>query len=69
MTLTEMRISTALFITPAQAAGVLRCDPHSIRVQAHTAPEALGFPVCVIGSRVRIPRIPFLRYVEGGAAQ
>lgn len=69
MTLTEMRISTATFITPAQAAEVLRCDVQHLRIQARTAPEALGFPVCVIGSRVRIPRIPFLRYIEGGDVQ
>ena len=52
-------------ITPAQAAGILKCDPHYIRVAARQCPEQLGFPVTILGSRTKIPRIPFIRYIEG----
>lgn len=51
-------------ITAEMAAKVLRCDPHMIRVAARTKPELLGFPVIVMGSRTRIPRIPFLKYLN-----
>lgn len=52
-------------ITPAQAATVLGCNPHWIRLMARSNPEALGFPVTVIKSRTKIPRVPFIRHVEG----
>ena len=51
------------FFTPQDVCFVLRLDPQTIRLQARLRPELLGFPVIVIGSRVRIPRIPFLRYM------
>lgn len=52
-------------ITPAQAATVLGCNPHWIRLMARRYPEKLGFPVTVLGSRTKIPRVPFIRYIEG----
>lgn len=48
-----------------EVAPVLGTDPHSIRVAARLAPERLGFPVCLVGSRVRIPKKPFIQYWEG----
>jgi hypothetical protein len=64
MTLEEIRKSDKVWLTPSDVAEVLGCDPHSIRIQAHTAPERLGFPVCVVGSRTKIPRKPFLAFVD-----
>ena len=63
MTLDEIRSSTKEVLTPADIAEVLQADPQDIRVQARTAPERLGFPVIIIKSRTKIPRIPFLRYM------
>lgn len=63
MTLDEIRNSTKEVLTPAEVAPVLGCDPQDIRVQARTAPEKLGFPVIIIKSRTKIPRIPFLRFM------
>ena len=63
MTLDEIRNSTKEVLTPAEVAPVLGCDPQDIRVQARTAPERLGFPVIIIKSRTKIPRVPFLRYM------
>ncbi|MGN0776724.1 MAG: hypothetical protein ACI4MM_08635 [Candidatus Ventricola sp.] len=54
-----------LMITPAEAAPVIGCDPHYIRLMARSDPEKLGFPVTVVGTRTKIPRIPFIRFVEG----
>ena len=65
MTLSEIKALDSDIITPAQAAGVLKCDPHFIRVMAREEPWRLGFPVVVMNSRTKIPRLPFIRYIEG----
>ena len=43
----------------------LEYNPQAIRIMARENPAALGFPVVVIGTRTKIPRVPFLRYVLG----
>ena len=63
MTIQEMLLSDKLLLSPADIAQVLECDPQVIRVQARQDPLKLGYPVIVQKSRVRIPRIPFLRYI------
>ncbi len=62
MTLAEIKQSPALWLTAADIAPVLGCDPDLLRAQARYKPELLGFPVVVIGSRVKIPRRPFLAF-------
>lgn len=66
MTLTEIKCADKEILTPADVAPVLGCDPHSIRVQAQTDASMLGFPVIVIGRRVKIPRRAFLLFLEEG---
>lgn len=63
MTIDEIRNSDAVFLAPADIAPVLGCNPNWIRRAAHDAPERIGFPVCVIGTRTRIPRKPFLTFI------
>jgi len=63
MTLDEIKVCDKPTLTPADIAEVLGCDPQDIRVQARMAPERLGFPVIIIKSRTKIPRIPFLKYM------
>ena len=65
MKLDEIRNSTKEVLTPADIADVLNADPQDIRVQAKRNPERLGFNVAVIGSRVKVPRLAFIRWVEG----
>lgn len=65
MTLNEMREYDKDYLTPAQVATALGSDPQSIRVWARQNPIGLGFPVIRLGSRVKIPRIAFIRYMEG----
>ena len=65
MTLDEIRNSTKEVLTPAEVAPILGCDPQDIRVAARMAPERLGFNVAVIGSRVKVPRLAFIRWMEG----
>lgn len=63
MTLTEIKQSDELFLTAADIAPVLGCNPDKLRAQARGKPELLGFPVTVIGSRVKFPRRPFLAFL------
>ena len=53
-------------LLPEEVAGVRGCMPQSIRVAARQRPELLGFPVVIVGNRVKIPRIPFLNLMTGG---
>lgn len=68
MSLDDLKRLDREFLTPAQVAEVLGCDPQGIRVWARQRPEGLGFPVCVVGSRTKIPRIAFIRWMEGQEA-
>lgn len=51
------------WFTVTEVSGVLNTNPHTLRVTARQRPELLGFPVVVAGNRVKVPRIPFLRYM------
>lgn len=64
MTLDEIKNSEKLFLVPAEVAPIIGCKPYSINLQAQRDPAKLGFPVIVLNRRVKIPRGPFLRYVE-----
>ena len=50
-------------LSPADVAPVLGCNPYRINVMAKEDPARLGFPVCLIDNRVKIPRRAFLRWV------
>ena len=63
MTLEELKASPSVWLTPAEIAPVLECDPNVIRRQAQTDPSKLGFPVTVLCSRVKVPRKRFLEFL------
>lgn len=63
MTIKEIKNSDAVWLTPADIAEVLECDPASIRAQAQDDPSKLGFPVVVLCSRVKVNRKGFLRFM------
>lgn len=65
MSIDDLKQEDAAFITPKVAAQYLGCDPHWLRLVARQQPERLGFPVCCIRSRVKIPRIPFIKFLGG----
>ena len=65
MTLDEIKRSDKAVLTPGDIAEVLGSDQQTIRVQARTAPEKLGFNVVVVGSRTKVPRLAFIRWMEG----
>lgn len=66
MTLEDLKAMDQEFITPAIAAPIIGCDPNGIRFAAHHEPDSLGFPTTVIGTRVKIPRRAFIRFIEEG---
>ena len=63
MTLEELIHSDKDVLTPAEIASVLRSTDQTIRVVARQRPDLLGFPTIIMGTRVRIPRIPFLKFM------
>lgn len=69
MTLQEIESSTKEVLTCQEVAPVLKCNPATLHMQAVEQPEKLGFPVIVMGSRVKIPRKPFLNFMNGGQTE
>ena len=60
----EIKEMDKLFVNSEDVAPVLECNPNDIRGQARDRPDLLGFPVTVYGSRVKIPRLPFIQFIE-----
>lgn len=69
MTLEQIMQSSKEMLTPADVAEVLGCDPYNINIQVRqdiaAGVNSFGFPISKIGSRVRIPRRAFLRFILG----
>lgn len=63
MTLAEMKQSDKVFLTPTEACEVLGSNPQTIRVTARQRPDLLGFPFTFSGNRMKIPRLPLLRFL------
>lgn len=61
MELKELIASDKILLTPEEASVVLGANPQTIRMSAHDG--TLGFPVCILGNRVKIPRIQLLRFL------
>lgn len=66
LTLDELEALPVEVLTCAQVAPVLGANPATIHGQATDRPELLGFPVIVAGSRVKIPKRPFIRFMREG---
>ena len=66
MTLDEIKSSSKEVLTCKDVADVLACNPATLHMQAVEQPERLGFPVIVMGSRVKIPRLAFINFMNGG---
>ena len=65
MTLQEIESYEREYLTCAQVAPILGANPYAIHMQAMADPSVLGFPVVIIGRRVKIPRRGFLRTMKG----
>ena len=65
MGLADIESMTKDTINCTTAASVLGCNPQLLRIQARECPQALGFPVIVIGKHVKIPRRAFISFLRG----
>ena len=64
-TLEEIEACPKTMLVPTDVAGYLGCEAYSINRAAKDAPGLLGFPITVMGSRVRIPKDGFVRWAKG----
>lgn len=55
-------MKTDIFLTAAQVAGLTGIDVSCLRSQAKTNSAVLGFPVTIVGNRVRFPTKPFCEF-------
>lgn len=62
MTISEIRNSKKTILTPSDVCEVLGCSAYNINRQAMKDPMRLGFPVSIVGTRVKIPREGFLAF-------
>ena len=52
-------------LTCKQVAPILGYGEYQLHQQAIERPELLGFPVIVIGNRVKIPKSAFIAFMNG----
>ena len=62
-TIADILASDKAFLTPDDVSGVLGSHPQTIRVTARQRPDLIGFEFTFSGNRMKIPRIPFLRFM------
>lgn len=65
MSVEEMKGLSKDYLTPKDIAGCLGCTAYALNQQAASDASKLGFPVVIIGKRVKIPREAFIRFMEG----
>lgn len=65
MSVEEMKGLSKDYLTPKDIAGCLGCTAYAVNQQAAADASKLGFPVVIIGKRVKIPREAFIRFMEG----
>ena len=66
MTLQDIENMNKEYLLATDVAPVLGCDPSDLRAQSQLDPSKLGFPVVVIGTRVKIPKDGFVFYMRYG---
>ena len=65
MTLQELEQLETEVLTPNQVAPILGCQPYSINVATRDGNNPFPFPIIRMGSRVRIPKKPFIKFMMG----
>lgn len=52
-------------LTPSDIAGYLGCNPYAINVATRDGLNPFPFPIIRMGTRVKIPKIPFIKVMRG----
>lgn len=65
MTIDEIKVSDKTVLTVRDVAPVVGLSAERLRDQAKKDPRFLGFPTIVADGNVRIPRLAFVRFMEG----
>lgn len=65
MTLDELEKLDKEILVPADVAQVLGCSPYTINVATRDGKNPFPFPVIRMGTRVRIPKAPFIKAMRG----
>lgn len=65
MRLSEIEELDRDFLTVAEVAGCIHCEPQLIRDEAEKSPKYLGFPITKIGHSYKIPKQGFVRWCHG----
>ena len=65
MTMEQIRASDKAYLVPTDICGILGCASYNINLQVKqdkaTGVNSFPFPTILIGSRVKIPRMAFLK--------
>ena len=69
MTLEELAALPVDVLTAAEVAPFCRMDQETIRGAARECPDMLGFPVIVAKRQVRIPKMPFIKFMRDGVVR
>lgn len=64
-TLKEIEAIKSDMLIPRDVYGYLGVSQYRINCQAQKAPEKLGFPVTILGTRVLIPKDAFIAWAKG----
>ena len=66
MTLKDIEAMDKELLLMEDIAPFLGANPQSLRSQAQDNPSMLGFPVIVIGARVKTPKAAFIHFMRYG---
>ena len=65
MTLSELEKLDKEVLVPTDIAPILGCTPYSINVATRNGENPFPFPIIRMGTRVRIPKMPFIKAMRG----
>ena len=65
MTLSELEKLDKEVLVPTDIAPILGCTPYSINVATKDGKNPFPFPIIRMGTRVRIPKMPFIKAMRG----
>ena len=64
-TLEEIEALPKEMLIPTDVAPILGCAPYTINVATRDGQNPFPFPVIRMGTRVRIPKMPFIKAMRG----